>query len=57
VLDGTVLAVQQAIALPKGKPAGLAYVNQFLDQARTSGFVERSIERAGLQGVSVAGAR
>lgn len=48
------LAVRQAIALPKGKPAGLAYVNQFIEQARTSGFVQRSIERAGLKGVHVA---
>ena len=47
-------AVRQAIALPKGKPAGLAYVNQFIEQAKTSGFVQRSIERAGLKGVNVA---
>jgi ABC-type amino acid transport substrate-binding protein len=46
--------VRQAIALPKGKPAGLAYVNQFIEQARTSGFVQRSIERAELKDVNVA---
>ncbi len=54
VLDGSVLAAQQAIAVPKGRSAGLAYVNQFLAQARTSGFVQRSIERANLRGVKVA---
>lgn len=54
VLDGSLLAEQQAIALPKGKSAGLAYVNQFIAQAKASGFVQRSIERANLQGVNVA---
>ena len=44
---------RQAIALPKGKTAGLAYVNQFIEQAKTSGYVERSIERAGLKGATV----
>lgn len=47
-------AQRQALALPKGKAAGLAYVNQFVEQSRTSGFVERSIERSGLTGAKAA---
>ncbi len=49
---------KQAIAVPKGKRAGLSYVNQFVEQAKSSGFVQRSIERAGIKGATVpAGSR
>ncbi len=54
ILDGSVLAVQQAIALPKGRPAGLAYVAAFISEAKASGLVGQSIARAGLRGVTVA---
>jgi polar amino acid transport system substrate-binding protein len=54
VLDGSVLAVQQAIALPKGHAAGLAYVTAFVGDAKASGLVAQSVARAGLRGVNVA---
>jgi len=54
LLDGSVLAVQQALALPKGHAAGLAYVANFVADAKGSGLVAQSIARAGLRGVSVA---
>src|SRR5262245_11692402 len=54
VLDGSVLAVQQAMALPKGHAAGLAYVAAFVAEARASGLVAQSIARAGRRGVGVA---
>jgi hypothetical protein len=48
-----VLAVQQSIALPKGRTAGLAYVSSFVADAKASGRVAESIARAGLRGVNV----
>ena len=49
---------REAIALPKGKRAGRAYLNQFVELNTTSGFVQRSIDRAGIKGATVpAGSR
>jgi len=54
LLDQNFLAVQQAIVVPKGKPARLAVLNRYLDEARASGFLAQAIARAGLAGVDVA---
>ena len=54
LLEGSVLAVQQSIALPKGRAAGLAYVSAFVADAKASGLVAESIARARLRGVNVA---
>jgi polar amino acid transport system substrate-binding protein len=54
LLAGSVLAVQQAIALPKGRAAGLAFVEAFVADAKASGLVAQSIARSGLRGVNVA---
>jgi polar amino acid transport system substrate-binding protein len=43
-----------AAMVPKGRPGWLAYVGDFIEQAKISGVVKRSIEAAGLQGVEVA---
>jgi polar amino acid transport system substrate-binding protein len=48
-----VLAVQQSIALPKGRAAGLAYVSGFVADAKASGLVAEAIAHAGLRGVNV----
>jgi hypothetical protein len=42
------------IALPKGRPAALAYVSEFVEQSKKSGTVQRAIDAAKLRGVSVA---
>jgi polar amino acid transport system substrate-binding protein len=54
ILEGSVLAVQQSMALPKGRDAGLAFVATFVADAKASGLVAQSIARAGLRGVTVA---
>ena len=54
VLDGRFMGVQQAIAVPKGRDAGLAYLRRVVEEAKTSGLVARAIERIGVRGVSVA---
>ncbi len=42
-----------AIAVPKGQGGWLAYMSEFIEEAKTSGLVQRAIVRAGLRGVQV----
>ena len=54
VLEDRFHAVFSAIMVPKGQAGRLAYVNEFVEEAKASGLVQRAIERAGLRGVQVA---
>jgi polar amino acid transport system substrate-binding protein len=54
IVDGRFMSVQQSIAVPKGKEAGLAYVRSVVEDAKASGLVARAIEKTGARGVSVA---
>jgi polar amino acid transport system substrate-binding protein len=54
ILEGRFMGVQQSIAVPKGRDAGLAYLRQVVEEAKASGLVARAIERTGARGVSVA---
>jgi hypothetical protein len=38
----------------KGQAARLAYISEFIEQAKASGLVQQAIERAGVRGVQVA---
>jgi polar amino acid transport system substrate-binding protein len=54
VLDGAFLNSYVAIAVPKGKPAGLAYASAFVDAAIASGSVRRALDKIGMQTSTVA---
>lgn len=54
ILDGRYMAVQQSVAVPKGREAGLAYLSGVVEDGKASGLVARAIERTGARGVSVA---
>ena len=54
MVEGRFMGVQQSIAVPKGKDAGLAYARRVVEDGKTSGLVARAIERTGAKGVSVA---
>jgi polar amino acid transport system substrate-binding protein len=54
LLDGQFMAVQQAVGMPRGREAGLAYLREFVEDAKASGLITRAIERTGARGVSVA---
>jgi polar amino acid transport system substrate-binding protein len=54
VLDDGYAAVSFAALVPKGQTGRLAYINEFIDEAKASGLIKRTIEMAGLQGVQVA---
>jgi polar amino acid transport system substrate-binding protein len=54
LLEGRFMGVQQSIAVPKGRDAGLAYLRGVVEEAKASGLVASAIERTGARGVSVA---
>jgi polar amino acid transport system substrate-binding protein len=49
VLDGAFLNSYVAIAVPKGRPAALAYASAFVDAAIAAGSVRRALDRIGMQ--------
>jgi polar amino acid transport system substrate-binding protein len=54
VLDDGYAAVSFAALVPKGQTGRLAYINEFIDEAKASGLIKRTIEMADLQGVQAA---
>jgi len=42
------------VVVAKGQAARLAYISEFIEEAKTSGMVQRAIEQAGLHGIQVA---
>jgi polar amino acid transport system substrate-binding protein len=54
VLDDRFHSTFGAMAVPKGRAGRLAYVSEFIEEAKTSGLVQQAIERAGVRGVQVA---
>jgi polar amino acid transport system substrate-binding protein len=54
VLDDRFMVIEQAMGLPRGRDAGLAYAREFIEEMKASGFVARSLEKSGVRGVPVA---
>jgi polar amino acid transport system substrate-binding protein len=54
VLEDRFHAAFGAMAVPKGQTGRLAYIAEFVEQAKASGLVQQAIERAGVRGVQVA---
>ena len=54
VLDEHYGANLVGMVVPKGQAARLAYISEFIEQAKASGLVQQAIERAGLPGYKVA---
>ena len=42
------------MAVPKGQAGRLAYISEFIEEAKASGLIQRAIEGAGLRAVRVA---
>jgi polar amino acid transport system substrate-binding protein len=53
ILDGGFLTTRGAVAVPKGRKAALEYVSRFVEEAKTSGAVQRALDNARVKGVSV----
>ena len=54
VLADGFAVISFAALVPKGQAGRLAYVSEFVEEAKASGLVKRAIEVAGLRGVEVA---
>ena len=55
LLDGRFMEINQAMAVPKGRAAGAAYVAAFVEEMEASGFVTEALRRHGVEGAVVAG--
>lgn len=54
VLDDAFLNSTTSVCIPKGKPAALAYVSEFIEEAKASGLVRQSFDAMGLTSSVVA---
>jgi polar amino acid transport system substrate-binding protein len=54
VLDDAFLNSSTSVCVPKGKPAALAYVTDFIEEAKASGLVRQALDDVGLTSSIVA---
>jgi polar amino acid transport system substrate-binding protein len=54
ILDDAFLNSSTAVCVPKGRPAALAYVSEFIEEAKASGLVRRGLDAMGLTSSQVA---
>ena len=54
ILDDAFLNSSTAVCVPKGKPAALAFVSAFIEEAKASGLVRRALDEMGLKSSLVA---
>jgi len=54
VLEDSFATISFAAFVPKGHDGNLAYVGEFLEEAKASGLIKSFIERAGLRGMKIA---
>lgn len=52
LLTGNFMVVNHGLGIPGNRPAAAAYLKAFVEEMNASGFVARSIERHGIQGLS-----
>jgi polar amino acid transport system substrate-binding protein len=52
LLEGKFMTVNHGLGTPRERPAATAYLKGFVEEMNASGFVARSIERHGVQGLS-----
>src|SRR5258706_10815734 len=54
MLPGRFMVIEQAMATPRGRPAGARYLAEFIDELKASGFVAAALERSGQRDAAVA---
>ena len=57
VLDDGFADIVYVAMVPKGKAGRIAYVTDFMEEAKSSGLVQRTIDQYGLKGIQAAGAK
>jgi polar amino acid transport system substrate-binding protein len=54
VLPGHFMIIEQAMALPRGRPRAARYLRGFIDEMKASGFVAQSLDKTGQREAQVA---
>jgi polar amino acid transport system substrate-binding protein len=54
ILDDAFLNSSTSVCVPKGRPAALAYVSEFIEEAKASGLVRRALDEMGLTASQIA---
>jgi polar amino acid transport system substrate-binding protein len=54
LLDGRFMVIEQAMAVPKGRPVGARYLTDFVEEMKSSGLVADALRRNGIDGAVVA---
>src|SRR5215216_1300763 len=54
VLPGRFMVIEQAMAVPRGRPAAARYLREFIDEMKASGFVAAGLQRSGQRDAAVA---
>ena len=47
MVGGNFLLIEQALALPKNRPAGHKFVSTFIEEMKMSGFIADALARSG----------
>lgn len=47
VLPGHFMVIEQAMAIPRGRPLAIRYLNDFIDELKASGFIAASLDKSG----------
>jgi len=53
VFEDRFMAIGQAMGIVKGRDEGAAYLREFIEDVKASGFVARALEKSGVSGVSI----
>jgi polar amino acid transport system substrate-binding protein len=54
LLPGRFMVIEQAMGVPKGRTAAQAWLSEFIEEMKASGFVEQALQRHRIEGASVA---
>lgn len=54
IVDGRFTAIRHTVGTPPGRPAGSAYLREFVEDIKASGLVAQWIAKSGVKGLSVA---
>ncbi|HXF87704.1 MAG TPA: transporter substrate-binding domain-containing protein [Xanthobacteraceae bacterium] len=54
LLPGSFLNSYVAVAMPKNRPAALAFASAYVEEAKATGYVRQSLDRLGMQSTAVA---
>jgi polar amino acid transport system substrate-binding protein len=54
LLPGRFMVIEQALGIPRGRPAAQAWLSRFIEEMKASGFVAEALRRHGIEGAAVA---